>query len=195
MTNQPAGADVWRDVRTIGVAIPIPEPYGQQLQDWRRAFGDPMADAIPPHITLIPPTEISYEDHFALEEHLAGVAAARDGFVVQLRGAATFRPVSPVVFVALARGISDCETLSTAVRTGPLEVALRFPYHPHVTVAHYLSDDAMDHAFATLADYEADFVVDTFGLYEHGPDGVWHKQRTFLLGRPEERSEAGAGVA
>ena len=42
-----------------------------------------------------------------------------------LRGTATFLPVSPVVFVALAQGISACERLSDAIRTGPLAVDRR----------------------------------------------------------------------
>ena len=29
---------------TIGIAIPVPEPYGSQLRTMRAAFGDPMAE-------------------------------------------------------------------------------------------------------------------------------------------------------
>src|SRR5690606_4629153 len=153
--------------------------YGDQLAAWRKSFGDPLAASAPPHITLLPPTELADTDLASVEEHLGAVAAAREPFVVHLRGTATFRPVSPVVFVAVARGISDCETLSKAIRTGPLPGELPFPYHPHVTVAHELPDEVMDRAFDALADYEGRFVVDAFGLYEHGADGVWRKHRDF----------------
>ena len=34
---------------------------------------------------------------------------------------------------------------------------LRFPYHPHVTVAHHLADAQLDRAFAELADFECEF--------------------------------------
>ena len=70
---------------------------------------------------------------------------------MRLRGTGTFRPVSPVVFVTVAEGISQCEALADAVRRGPLETDLLFPYHPHVTVAHHLDDDVMDQAFDELA--------------------------------------------
>lgn len=171
-------------VHTIGVAISIPQPYGDELTAWRKSFGDPLAASVPPHITLLPPTELDSVDLDLVEAHLNAVAASREPFVVHLRGTATFRPVSPVVFVALARGISDCETLSKAIRTGPLPGELPFPYHPHVTVAHELPEPVMDRAFEALAGYEADFVVDAFGLYEHGTDGVWRKHRDFGLGGP-----------
>jgi 2'-5' RNA ligase len=180
--NQPTMGGMHDDLRTIGVAIAIPEPHGPELQGWRRSFGDPMADAIPPHITLLPPTEVGADELRDITKHLAAVATSSSPFDVHLRGTATFRPVSPVVFVALARGISHCEVLSKAVRTGPLTVDLHFPYHPHVTVAHNVSDAALDRAFAELSDYEVAFEVPAFGLYEHRPDGVWVQQETFPLG-------------
>lgn len=180
--NQPTVGGPHEDVRTIGVAIAIPPPHGPVLQGWRRSFGDPMADAIPPHITLLPPTEVHADELRDVTKHLTALAASVQPFDVHLRGTATFRPVSPVVFVALSRGISHCEQLSKAVRTGPLMVELHFPYHPHVTVAHNLADGALDRAFTELSDYEAAFRVPAFGLYEHRPDGVWVQQRTFQLG-------------
>ncbi|MGH8773965.1 MAG: 2'-5' RNA ligase family protein [Jiangellaceae bacterium] len=169
------------DERTIGVAVPLPDPYAAELQGWRRDFGDPLAGAIPSHITLLPPTEVAVAQLAAVEDHLLGVARAGEPFHVRLRGTATFRPVSPVVFVAVSQGISNCETLSKAVRTDPLPNELSYPYHPHVTVAHHLSDEALDHAFAVLADYEAGFDVTAFSLYEHGTDEVWRPRRSFRL--------------
>lgn len=181
-------------MRTIGVAVPIPEPFGSELQDWRRSFGDPLADAIPAHITLLPPADVDDAAHASVAGHLAAVASTFAPFRVHLRGTATFRPVSPVVFVALSEGISACERLSAAVRTGPLRVDLSFPYHPHVTVAHHLADDAMTNAFETLAGYDAVFDVTAFSLYQHGADGYWRRERDFPLtgGRSGDRSGGSA---
>jgi 2'-5' RNA ligase len=170
------------DARTIGVAIPVPEPFAAELQGRRQAFGDPLASAIPSHITLLPPTRVRVGELSTVEKHLAEVAAAGEKFHVRLRGSATFRPVSPVVFVALAEGISACEMLSKAVRTGPLPSELSYPYHPHVTVAHDLADDVLDRALVELADYAAAFDVTTFSLYEHGADQVWRPRRSFPVG-------------
>jgi len=101
-------------------------------------------------------------------------------------GTATFRPVSPVVFVAVTEGISACELLSEAARNGALRQQLEFPYHPHVTVAHHLDDAALDQAFETLRDFEAAFEVVDFHLYIHGDDGVWRRVRTFRLSAPPD---------
>ena len=180
--------------RTIGVAVAVPDPYGSELQKHRRSFGDPLADAIPTHITLLSPTEVVERELPYAEQHLIRVAGAGHPFRVHLRGTATFRPVSPVVFVAVVEGIANCEVLASTVRSGPLLRELSYPYHPHVTVAHDLPDDALDRAFEELADYDVTFDVTAFGLYEHGPDGLWRPQRDFVLGGPLPGPEPDKGV-
>ena len=168
--------------RDIGVAIGIPEPYSTQLQEWRHRLGDPNASSIPPHVTLLTPTALHTADLAEVEEHLQAIALDESPFKIHLRSSGTFRPISPVVFVNLVEGISQCELLQERVRTGPLDRPIRFPYHPHVTVAHDLDDAALDRAFRALADYEAEFDVWAFSLFERGRDGAWRPQRDFPLG-------------
>ncbi|MEV4676714.1 MULTISPECIES: 2'-5' RNA ligase family protein [Actinomadura] len=168
--------------RAIGVAIPIPDPHGSYLQSRRASFGDPLAHAIPTHITLLPPTEVDEAAMDGIQRHLLAVARTERPFPIRLRGSGTFRPVSPVVFVALAEGIGGCERVQAKVLSGPLARPLPFPYHPHVTIAHHLPDDVMDRAFKELAAYGADFEVWGFSLYEHGLDGVWRRHCDFVFG-------------
>jgi 2'-5' RNA ligase len=182
-TARPGGSKVGR-VQTIGVAIAVPEPYGSELRKYRASFGDPQADGVPTHVTLLPPTEIDPGCLPAVEEHLERVAARHRSFRMHLRGTGTFLPVSPVVFVVVAEGISSCEMLAADLRTGNLERELTFPYHPHVTVAHHLDDGALDRAFKALSDYECTFDVMAFHLYVHGDDQVWRPYRAFDLVAP-----------
>lgn len=170
-------------VRTVGVAIAIPEPYASVLQRARSSYGDPLADAIPTHVTLLPPTPVLDADLPVVEEHLRKVAVAEQPFDLHLRGTGTFRPISPVVFVQLARGIGDCERVEAQVRSGPLFRELAFYYHPHVTIAHHLPEEVLERAYTDLASYEARFQVWGLSLFEHGPDGVWRPQRDFPFGR------------
>ena len=66
---------------TIGVALPIPEPFLSELGAYRERFGDPLAHAIVAHITLVPPTEVADEEHLAaILAHLQ-VLRPRDGAV------------------------------------------------------------------------------------------------------------------
>lgn len=166
---------------TIGVAVAIPEPWGQQLQDYRESVGDRSATLIPTHITLVPPTELTDEELVSVEQHLAAVAGDRPAFQVHLRGTGTFRPVSPVVFVQLAEGIAHCEQLAAALRRGPLDVTLSFPYHPHVTVAHDVEESCLDRAFTELASFECTFDVHEFHLYVHDEVEGWRTYRDYPL--------------
>lgn len=179
--------------RTIGVAIAIPEPHGQELQRIREGYGDPLARSIPSHVTLLPPTEVDADDLGKIEEHLRAIAESEQSFEIHLRGTGTFHPVSPVVFVSVVRGISRCERLQANVRSGPLDRDLNFPYHPHVTIAHDLPVAILRRAFDEMSTYDVRFEVWGFSLYEHGPDRVWRPQRDFPLGLslPGPAPEAG----
>lgn len=165
----------------IGVALQIPAPFGPELQRARAGFGDPLAQDIPPHVTLLGPTVVEPADLEAVGDHLTAVGRRHAPFTVHLRGTGTFRPVSAVVFVQVVQGIAECEQLERSVRSGPLDQDLRFHYHPHVTVAHDVPEGALDRAFDELADFDASFLVDELQVFEHGDDGVWRPVRSFPL--------------
>lgn len=167
---------------TIGVSIAVPDPFGSELQDFRVALGDESARHIPTHITLVPPAEVPEDALDDIEAHLRAAAAHQQPFRVRLRGTGTFRPVSPVVFVGVVEGISSCEMLAAATRSGPLAVQVGFPYHPHVTVAHHLADEQLDRAFTELAGFEAGFEVEQFWLYMHDERHGWRPTQAFALG-------------
>jgi 2'-5' RNA ligase len=182
------------EVQTIGIALEIPEPWSGYLRQCRHSFGDPMAQAIPPHITLLPPTALARFRLAEIEEHLQAVAATLRPFELHLAGTDTFRPVSPVVFVNVAAGAAECDTLQSRIRTGPLDRDLNFPYHPHVTVGHHLSHEALDTAEEVLRDFSAAFVLDGFDLYELCDDGIWRSLHRYVLGNgtPQDPPDGGA---
>lgn len=170
------------DVTVVGVSIPIPAPFGPQLQARRASYGDPLAADTPAHITLLGPTEVADRELAELVEHLTEAARHVDPFVVVLRGTGTFRPVSDVVFVQVARGISACEQLEHGIRKGRWGAELVFPYHPHVTVAHDVAEGELDRAFDELAQFVATFEVHSFLLYVKDEAGTWVPTREFPLG-------------
>ena len=166
----------------IGVAIDVPEPWGKLLNAHRGRAGDPQAAYVPAHLTLLGPTDIDPTDLPRIEEHLVQVAALFPPYTLHLRGTGTFRPVTEVVFVAVAAGISECELLAEAIGGAPqLRRENRFPYHPHVTVAQDVPPAALDAVYEDLAGFSARFRVDGFTLFLHGGDGRWQPHRDFKL--------------
>jgi 2'-5' RNA ligase len=168
----------------LGVVVPIPEPWGQLFVDWRAKVGDPQAGLVPPHVTLLPPTEVPGAERPAISAHLAEVARAHAPFDMHLSGTGTFSPVSDVVFVAVARGIGNCELIANDIRNGPLARSLSFPYHPHVTVAHDVPPDMLELAYSGLADLSAEFRVEHFTEFEQTADGAWAIAREYPLTGP-----------
>jgi 2'-5' RNA ligase len=168
---------------TIGVALPIPEPFLGELGAYRERFGDPMAHAIVAHITLVPPTRVA--DATALEAvlaHLGEASAGMVAFPLVLAGAGTFRPVSPVVFVPIRTGEQQVRDVESVVRCGPLGRSLQFPYHPHVTVAHDLEEEWLDQAHEAMAPYRAAFDVTSLGLFVQDSGGIWRQRVEFPFG-------------
>ncbi|HEX6755243.1 MAG TPA: 2'-5' RNA ligase family protein [Mycobacteriales bacterium] len=166
---------------TLGVAISVPSPWAEELAAWRKRVGDPEGARVPPHVTLLPPTAVPSAKRAAIDAHLAEAAAAIAPFDMHLSGTGTFRPVSDVVFVVVAAGIAQCEQLESLVRSGPLGRETRFPYHPHVTVAHDIDAAGLDAAYEGLTGFEARFRVTCFTAFEQGEAGVWVPRREFTL--------------
>lgn len=167
---------------TLGVAIAVPEPWGDDLQEQRAAYGDRLAWTIPTHITLLPPTQVPVTRLGEVDDHLASVAAQTKAFTVRLGPAQTFRPVTPTVFLSLAEGFSDCVSVEQQVRSGPLRRRVRYPYHPHLTMAFEVADDVLDRALAEYATFDAAFKVTELTRYTLGEEGVWQPARDFPLG-------------
>lgn len=171
----------------IGVAFDVPPPWGPELTRARADSGDPQAATIPAHVTLLGPTEVSPDDLPTIEAHLAVVAAGHHAFELLLRGTGTFRPITEVVFVAIAAGIGECEALAREISSlGVLDRPRAYPYHPHVTVAHDVPPAALDRIFEELATFEARFRVNGFTLFTHtgelrSADARWHPQREYEL--------------
>jgi 2'-5' RNA ligase len=172
------------ETTVLGIVVPVPEPWAQLLVDWRSKVGDPQASLVPPHVTLLPPTEVAVADRTLISAHLADVARSHPPFDMHLSGTGTFHPVSDVVFIAVARGIGNCELLANDVRRGPLNRTLAFPYHPHVTVAHDVPGDMLELAYTGLSDLSAEFRVGSFTEFEQTPGGAWAVARDYPLTGP-----------
>ena len=164
---------------TIGVTITVPEPWHTTLQGHRSVW-DPEGAKISPHITLLPPTDIEESYLPEVVRHLSLIASSTAPFEVHLAGTETFRPVSPVVYVAVVGGANMLEALASEVVRGPLGLELTYPYHPHVTVAHDVREAALDQAVAELSDFEAVFTVAEIRLSVLAADG-WAPTGVFSL--------------
>ena len=170
----------------VGVILGFPREVAQELQQWRASFGDPMAEVIPAHITLV--TTTPAQDWEATLEHVRDIARQQAPFKVTISGTGSFRPVSPVVFLKVEDGFEECVGLHEQLQAGPLERDLPFPYHPHVTVAHDVAPESLDEAETVLKNYTATFPVVSMGLYEHDDNGIWQLREELDFGGDADES-------
>jgi 2'-5' RNA ligase len=177
---------------SVGVILGFPTHVAEELQRWRASFGDPLADVVPAHITLV--TTTPTRDWEATREHVREVARNQSPFMVTIAGTGTFRPVSPVVFINVEDGFEHCVDLHEKLQQGPLQRDLPFAYHPHVTIAHDVAPESLDEAETVLKNYRATFPVVSMGLYEHDADGIWQLREELDFGT-ETDNDAGTGFA
>lgn len=159
----------------LGVTIAVPDPWASQIRQVRSAAGDPLARTIVPHITLVPPVLVANDDVAALLGHVRSVARRGAPFVVEVAGAQTFRPVSPVVYLEVTRGAQALGDLHDDLRRagGPLAGPLRFPFHPHVTLAHDVDDDALNQAASAGDAIRGTFLAQRISVHRLADDGSW----------------------
>lgn len=167
---------------TIGIAIAVPEPWATYLQGLRRTYGDPEADRMPTHITILPPNSVQLTDLPRVHDGLLAAARATHPFELTLSGSGTFRPVSEVTYVKVTQGGVECAQLENAVRTHISARPALHPYVPHVTAAMDVHGDALDQAERELAEFHATWVVDEVTLFHRDRSGFWAPDRSFVLG-------------
>ena len=145
----------------LGVTLPVPEPWAARIRLVRSDAGDPLALAVPPHITLLPPTAVPTDRLDSIKEHLAAVARAHAPIDLRLSGASTFLPISAVAYLKVIVGGDALRSLQQDIRdaSGPLSAPLRFPFHPHVTLAHEVGQAALDAAMRAGAALDAAFTA------------------------------------
>jgi 8-oxo-dGTP pyrophosphatase MutT (NUDIX family)/2'-5' RNA ligase len=169
----------------LGVVAPLPEPLAIHLQAWRRALGDPDAGRIAPHLTLVPPQTVEGRDLDRAVALVRRAAEAAVSFLVELDGAATFLPDSPVAYLVVREGGPALEALEAALRDSPLDRRTH-RFQPHVTVAQDLPPERVEAAAAELAGLRAAFPVRELALLreERDPAGdkVWRPLATAVVG-------------
>jgi 8-oxo-dGTP pyrophosphatase MutT (NUDIX family)/2'-5' RNA ligase len=176
------------DAARLGVIVLLPEPLAAHVQAWRRTLRDPARDLIPPHLTLVPPQTVAEEDLEAARALVDRAAAAALPGVVELRGAATFLPESPVAYLVVTEGDTTLRILELALRKPPLEQR-GFPFHPHVTVTQDRPPEELEAAVRDLESFRASFPLPELTLLEEDEHAGWRVIHQATVGASEQVRE------
>jgi len=176
------------DAARLGVIVLLPEPLAVHVQAWRRALLDPARELIPPHLTLVPPQTVVEEDLEAARTLVDRAAGAALPGVVELRGAATFLPESPVAYLVVREGDTTLRRIELALRRPPLEER-GFPFHPHVTVTQDRPAEELEAAVRDLESFRANFPLPELSLMEEDEHAGWRVIHQAAVGASEQVRE------
>ncbi|EPD29512.1 2'-5' RNA ligase family protein [Gleimia europaea] len=167
------------DEELIGILVAVPQPLADEIDELRTRLNFDTATSTAPHITLVPPTPVKQADRERIMNQLGEVAAKHAPFRICLQGAGSFRPVSAVAFINVVVGGAALAVLEDEIRVATGLAPARFPFHPHVTLAHVDHEETLSEAERLAEGFKAEWVASGFRLDRVGADGVYHSQALF----------------
>lgn len=163
----------------LGVVLLVPQPAATEVDGLRRACGDSMLGAIPPHITLVPPVNVRRDDMaWALATVRAAAAGVPGPLELTIGPARTFLPETPVVYLAVGGDLDPVRRLRDAVFREPLARKVSWKFVPHVTIADQMEPERIPAAVAALASFQVTVPISRVELlmeqYDDDNRRVWH---------------------
>jgi len=172
------------------IAIVAPEDINSKVLEWKYYMRDhfkcKVALKSPAHITLISPFGMPDGLQAELQELLLPFAARQQGFPIQLKNFAAFKPRVIYVDVLPSEPLNE---LRTALEAALLQ-SNRFPikkeersFHPHVTIANRdlrKEDFPLAWQHFQQITYEASFMASAIALMRHNGH-IWEIAHSFPL--------------
>ena len=87
--------------RRLGVVILVPARAAAEIDGMRRACGDRALERVPPHLTLVPPVNVTETRLSEALARLRDAAARTSPFTLELGPVASFVPDSPTLYLAV----------------------------------------------------------------------------------------------
>ena len=170
----------------------LPDAVASEVRGLRRALGSPSLHTQPPHVTLVPPVNVTES---RIDEAVAVIRRAAammpPALSLRLTAARTFSPVSPVVYLGIDGDVAALVRLQKLVFAGPLLRRVDYPYVPHVTLHESAVDDLITASTRVLAAFDLDVSMSSVHLLEQTADRVWRPLTDVRLGPTVVRGRGG----
>ena len=120
------------DPQQYAIVAYVRDEVGEFVEGLRREM-HPSHEHLPAHISVLPPRCLRGTEAEAMET-MEFVCQAIDPFELVLGEVATFVPITPTVFIRVARAAYRMRELHDRLNVGPLHADERWPYMPHLTI-------------------------------------------------------------
>ena len=119
---------------------------GDFVESLRREL-HPELPQLAAHLTLLPPRLLSGSELIA-RETVEEICSQTDPFEVVLGEVETFSPVTPTVFIRVARAAYRMRELHDRLNTNALACQEQWPYMPHLTIIKLTSEEQIQSAYS-----------------------------------------------
>ncbi len=162
----------------------IPDPLARFLDDLRLELTPGCSPRA--HVTILPPRPL----HSDLKETIRQIVEGSRNippFRVETGEIQVFKE-SHVVYLGIAKGVSELREFYRLLNRGPLEYLENFPYHPHITIAQNIPPDQAPRLAAAAREKWAaycgprGFVVSSLSFVQHVAPGIWTDVATVPVG-------------
>lgn len=166
------------------IVAPVPENLATALTPYRQKY-DPLAEFIPPHITILRPFDFSRSTR-ELHDHLQNVGEHQAPIKVSLAGWDVYRQRRYLLCLPVIAGQSEFTSLRENILTGPLSPLVKqdSSYRPHIVFGRLASQSDVDSVKKTLKTFEPQFVfrVTHMDLLQRNTlDEPWQLEKRFGL--------------
>jgi 2'-5' RNA ligase len=157
----------------VAIALLIPEPAATEIDGLRRALGDNGLANVLPHVTLIPPVNVTVDRVPDVLAEVRAAAATTPPLTLELGPPETFSPVTPVVYLRVAgEQVDALHDLRNALWTGALARRAVHEFVPHVTLTEECPPDRIEAATAALQDYTVVVRIERLHVLRDGAEGL-----------------------
>jgi 2'-5' RNA ligase len=156
---------------------------GELVENLRQEL-HPNLPHLPAHVTILPPRRLQGGELSALET-LEDICSQAEPFEVTLGDVETFVPVTPTVFIRVARCAHRMQELHDRLNTRALAFTEEWPYMPHLTIVKVSTEELAQKAYI--------FARDRWALFE-GSRHIPLSELTFVREQEQNRWVDLAGI-
>lgn len=172
-----------------------------EIDGIRRALASAEIDRIAPHVTLVPPVNVTDAEVSDACDQLRSVAAGFGPLELDLGPPASFLPGNPVCYLEVSgdqSALDDLSLLAARLGTGPLAPPpgrRERPFVPHVTIRQRMDRDKLAAAVSVLDGYRARVVLEHVTLLEYSAtERRWRDLCDARFGGPALRGRGGIEI-
>ena len=147
----------------------VKSPVGIFVEDLRRELHPEHAEQ-PAHVTVLPPRPLQGAAEDA-QRQIEEVCRTIQPFELALGEVATFTPVTPTVFIRVARAAYRMRELHDKLNAGALAYDEPWPYMPHLTIVKVAEPEAAHRASVVSRQRWAQY---------RGVRRIWVEELTFV---------------